>query len=77
VFLQVHQDEAQVVHHVDPAERVIKLDPIEKLDAAVPPNQVPQVQVTMAIPHKSNSPAVLDFRPQGVELTFRLFGERL
>jgi len=50
---QVHDQERDFAHDVDPAQRRVELDAVERRRAAVDEGDVAQVQVTMAFAHEA------------------------
>ena len=50
---EIHHDEGDFAHHVDPAHRVVELDAVEDDELAVDTRNVAEVQVAVALAHEA------------------------
>ena len=57
---QVHKQESQIIHHVDPAERLVELDAVKHRHLIIEHGNVGQVQVAMTFAHQPVFPSVGD-----------------
>ena len=74
---QVHQQEAEIVEHVDACERVVELDAVEQSGAPVLDEDVAEVQIAVAAAHEAHLPPPLQQRNQPAEFPLGRLKHRL
>ena len=67
--LEIHRQEGHVAGHVDPSQGVAELDRIEGNEVAFVPDDVGQVEITVALPHATGPAPRLERPAAGRELS--------
>lgn len=64
--IQIHEQEGQVIHHVDAGEPVVELDAVEQ-DRTAFEDDVGEVEVAVAVADKARGPPLVQERPMANE----------